>query len=47
MFELTTNQTLILLGMHFSVNRWRTATFRRALAVGLWMAATKLLPPGK
>lgn len=32
-----------LLGTHLGVNRWRTDTFRRALAVVLWIAAGKLL----
>ena len=36
-----------LLGTHFSVNRWPTATFRRALAGVLWIAAGKLILTGK
>ena len=36
-----------LLGTHLGVNRWRTQGFRRALAVVLWIAATKLLITGK
>ena len=36
-----------LLGTHLGVNRWRNQGFRRALAVVLWIAATKLLITGK
>ena len=36
-----------LLGTHLGVNRWRTATFRRALASVLWIAAGKLILTGK
>jgi uncharacterized protein len=36
-----------LLGTHFGVNRWRTITFRRALATVLWIAAGKLILAGK
>ena len=36
-----------LLGTRLGVNRWRTDTFRRALAVVLWIAAGKLLLTGK
>jgi hypothetical protein len=32
-----------LLGTHLGVNRWRTTTFRRVLAIVLWIAAGKLL----
>jgi uncharacterized membrane protein YfcA len=36
-----------LLGTRLALNRWRTDTFRRALAVVLWIAAVKLLFTGK
>jgi uncharacterized membrane protein YfcA len=36
-----------LLGTRLGVNRWRTDTFRRALAAVLWIAAGKLLLTGK
>ena len=36
-----------LLGTHLGVNRWRTDTFRRALASVLWIAAGKLILTGK
>lgn len=36
-----------LLGTHLGVNRWRTTTFRRALAGVLWIAAGKLILTGK
>ncbi len=36
-----------LLGTHLGVNRWRTVTFRRALASVLWIAAGKLILTGK
>jgi uncharacterized protein len=36
-----------LLGTHLGVNRWRTTTFRRALASVLWIAAGKLILTGK
>jgi uncharacterized membrane protein YfcA len=36
-----------LAGTYFSVRRWSTATFRRALAAVLWIAAGKLLLTGK
>lgn len=36
-----------LLGTHFGVQRWQTAGFRRALAIVLWIAATKLFLTGK
>ena len=36
-----------LVGAHLGVKRWNTATFRRALAVVLWIAAAKLLFTGK
>lgn len=36
-----------LAGTHFGVNCWGATTFRRALAVVLWIAATKLLLTGK
>lgn len=36
-----------LLGTHLGVNRWRTAAFRRALAVVLWIAAGKLFLTGR
>lgn len=36
-----------LLGTHLAVNRWRTSTFRRALASVLWIAAGKLILTGK
>lgn len=36
-----------LLGTRLGVNRWRGTTFRRALAVVLWIAAAKLLFTGK
>lgn len=32
-----------LAGTHFGVRRWRTTTFRRVLAVVLWIAAAKML----
>lgn len=36
-----------LFGTYWGVNRWRTATFRRALAGVLWLAAGKLILTGK
>ena len=36
-----------LLGTHLGVHRWRTAAFRRSLAVALWIAAAKLILTGK
>lgn len=36
-----------LAGTHFGVIRWNAATFRRVLAVVLWIAAAKLLVTGK
>jgi len=36
-----------LLGTYLGIHRWRTAGFRRALAVVLWIAAGKLLLTGK
>ena len=36
-----------ILGTHWGVNRWRTTTFRRVLAVVLWVAASKLILTGK
>jgi uncharacterized membrane protein YfcA len=36
-----------LLGTQLGVNRWRTVTFRRALALVLWIAAVKLLMTGR
>ena len=35
------------LGAYLGVNRWRTTTFRRALASVLWIAAGKLILTGK
>jgi hypothetical protein len=35
------------LGTYCGVTRWRTAAFRRALAVVLWIAASKLIIMGK